>query len=418
MILEETFSGNRIEKEEPSYHVYSGFSFAELCSQLEPIRYLIDGYIQEEALHLDYGESGSGKTFTVLDQAISIACDEIDNWCGQKIRHTPVVYFAGEGTRGLCKRCALWAQEHSVRLESVQMILFDEVFKLDDDSDIQHSIQTTITNIKERCLKIRCPNPGLIIMDTLHRYMNGDENKAVDIAKFIHACALLMREFHCAVKIITHVGNALDSKGRPRGSSSLIAAVDIATLYSKNGEGSTINVDQTKHKDGICKKGMRLTLKQGTLPPSWNDDYGNPTTSCTIELAPGSTHNEPYKTEPKPQKKMKKLQIRARNSFKEAAKKYGIIIHDEETGNDLAAVYIEDWRNISYDMSSSDNNGTKKSNFSRERTQLFVDDKILLRRIIEGKEYYCLDLKECEEEGLTEEIILGIQSRHIHRSVA
>lgn len=384
--------------------LYSFRTLADLCKKPEPIRFLIEDYVQEEALHLDYGESGSGKSFVALDQALSIACEEIHDWHGMKIRHAPVIYLAGEGTKGLGKRCALWVQEHNVNPDNIQFAIIDEAFKLDDESDIAHSIQNTIANIRAIY-----PNPGLIIIDTLHRYMSGDENKAVDISKYISACTILMRELRCATKTIHHVGNSVDSKGRPRGSSSLTADFDITTLYKKN--GSTLSIDQTKNKDGVKKTGLKFTLKQGTLPDEWNNDDGKPTTSCIIELL----SNTPEAETPK---KLSNTQHRGRRTFIRAVKSYGMRIHDETSGHDLAAVKTDDWRIEAYRLDSADKDNTKRQHFNLDRKALYEDTELLIRHTIEGREYYCCDMQADGEDNFRNAVIAALTEREKQQQAA
>ena len=374
--------------------VYSHKSFAELCKKPEPIRYFIQDYVQEGALHLAFGESGSGKSFCVIDMSLCIGCEEIDYWndTTMPIKHGPVIYFAGEGAKGLSKRCAGLLQKYNVPPENVDITVFDEVFHL-DDTDLEYDIDSTIENIRAVCGK-----PALIVVDTVHTYLSGDENKAVDVANFLTACRRLIREFGCAVILIHHVGVALENKGRARGSSSFKAAMDIELKFEK--DGSTISIDQTKNKEGVCKTGLKFTLKQVVLPEEWNDENGRPSTTCILELSTNSTHNEPYNPEAKKGKtKLSKSQQHARETYKAACKKSGIFINDKETGHTLAGVDIEDWRKVCYSMSSSDNDSTKRSKFSREREQLLETDKLLMKREIEGREYYCLDL---EAEGASE----------------
>lgn len=386
--------------------LYKFRTLAELCKKPEPIRFLIEDYVQEGALHLDYGESGCGKTFVALDQALSIACEEIHNWHGMKIRHAPVIYLAGEGSKGLIKRCALWIQERNINPQLVKFGVIEEAFKLDDNSDVTTSIQNTIGNIKFYMQKMKCTAPALIIIDTLHRYMNGDENKAVDVSKFITACTILMQEFGCAIKIIHHVGNAGENKSRPRGSSSLTADFDITTLYQKT--NSTISVDQTKNKDSVAKKGLKFTLKQGALPDEWNNDE-KPTTSCTIELSPYSSHTQPYIPETNAPKKLSTIQQRARKTFKEAVERYGIQIHDDKTGHELAAVEGYKWKEVSCELSIAETKEAKERAFFRDCKQIYEKDELLIKRIIEGREYYCLDIQTDGEDNYRTAILHFLQ---------
>ena len=387
---------------------YSSCSFAEICNKPEPVRYLIEGYVQEKALLLDFGESGCGKTFAVLDQACSIACEEIHDWHGINLKHAPVIYFAGEGNVGLRKRCAAWAYNHNVKPENVQLTIIDEVFHLDEDKDPEHCIDNTIANIRDVY-----PNTGLIVIDTLHRYMTGDENKSFDIGKFYGACDKIIRELGCSVIVIHHTGNENNHRGR--GSSSIKADVDIEAEYSKSGD--TITINQTKHKDGIKKTGLKFKLRQVILPPSWNDEYGNPSTSCVIELSPDSTHNQPYnpKAETEKPKKTTESQQRARKTFTRAIASSGMRIHDEKTGHDLAGVSTEDWRIEAYHLDSATEQDTKRQHFSLDRKYLYEKAELLIKREIGEREYYCLDLNGETEPELRAQIRLAIWDGNTQR---
>ena len=390
---------------------YSSCSFAEICNKPEPVRYLIEGYVQEKALLLDFGESGCGKSFTVLDQACSIACEEIHDWHGINLKHAPVIYFAGEGNVGLRKRCAAWAYNHNVKPENVQLTIIDEVFHLDEDKDPEHCIDNTIANIRDVY-----PNTGLIVIDTLHRYMTGDENKSFDIGKFYGACDKIIRELGCSVIVIHHTGNENNHRGR--GSSSIKADVDIEAEYSKSGD--TITVNQTKHKDGIKKTGLKFKLRQVILPPSWNDEYGNPSTSCVIELSPDSTHNQPYnpKAETEKPKKTSASQQRARKTFRRAIQSSGVRIHDEKTGHDLAGVSTEDWRIEAYHLDSADKQNTKCKHFNEDKKYLYEQEEILIKKEIEGREYWCLDLQAEGEDTFKIGVISALNEREKQKTEA
>ena len=394
-------------------HKYSVHSFAELCRTPKPIKYLIDGYIQEGALHLDFGESESGKSFTVLDQGCCIACEEIDNWHGMRInQHGAVIIFAGEGATGMRKRCALWAYEHNVDPEKINLFIIDEVFHL-DSTERDFSIENTIANIREISSQ-----PVMVVFDTLNRFMEGDENKAVDAGRFITACTKIIKELSCAVRVISHVGNALENKGRVRGSSSILAAVDIATLYSKveaTPTEATISIDQTKNKEDQKRRGLKLSLRQKPLPPEWNYESGMASTSCILELSPYSTHDKPYAQQEQPQKKVSADYARGLRTFKKAVLKEGFIGKDKETGHTFAYVHVNCWRRVSHEMSSADTKSGQSKSFTRERRALFeCDDPLLEKRIEEGiGEYYCINLDSDREKALTDELNANADSIYL-----
>ena len=81
----------------------------DFCSQPAPIKWLVKGWLQQEALIMIHGPSGSGKTFLVLDMAARVAAG-IEEWNGHKVKAGNVVYLAGEGHHGLRARLAGWKQ--------------------------------------------------------------------------------------------------------------------------------------------------------------------------------------------------------------------------------------------------------------------------------------------------------------------
>ena len=83
--------------------------------QPAPIRWKIKNWLQSEALIMVHGPSGGGKTFMVLDMVMAVASKGVVNeWFGNKVRHSPVVYLAGEGHFSLRGRVAAWKQHKGV----------------------------------------------------------------------------------------------------------------------------------------------------------------------------------------------------------------------------------------------------------------------------------------------------------------
>ncbi|MBK8817332.1 MAG: AAA family ATPase [Methylococcaceae bacterium] len=128
-------------------------------------------------------------------------------------------------------------------------------------------------------IKTICPNPGLVIIDTLHRNMDGDENSSQDIGKFINNLDCYFKPLGVAVLVVHHSGHS--DKQRSRGSSSIRAAMD-GEFAAVNEDGG-ITLTCHKAKDFEAFKPMRFTLKQAEL--DWLDDEGDPLTSVYIEHA-------------------------------------------------------------------------------------------------------------------------------------
>jgi putative DNA primase/helicase len=65
------------------------------------------------------------------------------------------------------------------------------------------------------------------VVDTLHRFLDGDENSATDAKTMLDACSALIQEFACSVILIHHTGVSSEAQHRGRGSSAWRGALDI-----------------------------------------------------------------------------------------------------------------------------------------------------------------------------------------------
>ena len=353
---------NGISASTSGMHEYSHYSFADACNTARPKKYLIAGHVQASALHMTYGEPASGKTFLVIDKAATIACEEISTWQGRHVNHGQVVYFAGEASEGVKIRCAGWATERGINPDNVKMTIFDEVFNLDDENDTEHQLEDTISNIE-----VYAPNPVYVVIDTLHAFMNGDENQAKDTKAFLAVCRKLIQKFGCAVELIHHVGVSNDAKGRARGSSSWRGAMDIETLVqneSSDDSSITCRITQRKHKDGKKCRPFTVRMNEVVLPDMF-DEEGNPVTT----LVPEKQETIIYlrnDSQPQPQTpRLTPKELFARKTYKEAAIRHGRISLEGNTGASFIDVGLEQWREVCYELSTADNERKKCDEIGR-----------------------------------------------------
>ena len=371
--------------------VYSHFSFDDCMKNIEPTKWLIKGYIPEKSLCMMFAPSASGKSFVAIDMICSIACDEINDWHGKKLHHGPVIYFAGEGTTGIKKRIKGWALKRNVK--SARIHIVDEAFYLDDSSNENYNIENTIANIKAMCDK-----PALIVFDTLNRYMGGDENKATDTSRMLLCFSRIIKECGCSILVIHHTGNSEDARKRVRGSSAWKGAVDVELRVTKSEK--IITLEQTKNKDTEIQANMNFNLEQVFIPECYDDD-GRQETTCTIEL------NNSIATESETEFRYTKYEQTAIRTFKEAIRKFGVRISDQQTGHEFAAVELTHWRKVAYELSYQDKDATKRREFNDGRKGL-CEKSTLIKNTREGFEYYCLDLSDdTHSDSLTR---LGVKS--------
>lgn len=238
--------------------------------QPAPIAWLIKRWIQRDALIMIHGPSGSGKTFVVLDWCLRMASGAED-WCGNKVRDGGVVYLAGEGHHGLRGRIAAW--KHYNNSPSLNMWLS----KSGCDLNTPEGYFKALDNI--RAIKQK---PSLIVVDTLHRFLSGDENSAQDAKTMLDACNGLMREVGCSVILVHHTGVSEEAQHRARGSSAWRGALDIEISVIPGKGDAPIQIIQRKSKDAEIAPPVYVELRSIEIP-KWIDEDGEKVTSAVIE---------------------------------------------------------------------------------------------------------------------------------------
>ena len=262
----------------------------DFAAQPAPISWLIKGWAQGEALMMVHGPSGSGKTFVVLDWCCRMAAS-VPDWMGAKVKPGAVVYLAGEGHHGLRGRLAAW-QTANVAIPRGTMLLSSSGCDLDTQAGFLKARDAIAA------LSVR---PALIVVDTLHRFLSGDENSAQDAKAMLDSCAALMALFGCSVLLVHHTGVSDEAQGRARGSSSWRGALDIeVSVTTKDG---TITIAQKKSKDAELLPPIFAKLASVKIP-GWLDEDGALVTSAVLATAdappvrekeaPGAKHRKTW----------------------------------------------------------------------------------------------------------------------------
>ena len=261
----------------------------DFSKQPAPIKWLVKRWIQSDALIMIHGPSGGGKTFLVLDMVLSIASKgAIAEWHGHKVRSGPVIYLAGEGHHGLRGRVAAWKQRRDVR--SLDMWLSRHGLDLNTAAGYQKTADAI------RALSV---TPAVIVVDTLHRFLDGDENSAQDTKTMLDACGALIQEFGCTVILVHHTGVSAEAQHRARGSSAWKGALDIEISVVP---GDVIEVVQRKSKDAELADPIFAALAPVQIA-DWFDEDGEIVSSAVLE--PADAPEEPSKSDNKLQKMMK-----------------------------------------------------------------------------------------------------------------
>ena len=157
---------------------------------------------------------------------------------------------------------------------------------------------------------------------------------------------------------------------------------------------------------GELQKPLAFYMKQ-VQAPGFYDTMGMPIDTCVLEY---DEQTSKIAGNNKPTERISEAERFARDTYAEAANKHGTIIVDEELfgAADIVAVNVEDWLAITYKMSSADKEGTKRQHFNRARKIMLEVKKILFKKEIDGKEYYCL---VPSEDGYEAGILKNIHQR-------
>jgi len=243
----------------------------EFSAQPAPIKWLIKGWLQDLGLSMVHGPSGGGKTFVVLDWCLHIASDK-QLWAGLKVKNGDVVYLAGEGHHGLKGRVAAWKHAHGVN--KLNMWLSKAGVDLNTSAGYLR-VKKAIDSLPGK--------PKLIVVDTLHRFLSGDENSSEDAKTMLDACAGLMREYECSVLLVHHTGVSEETQHRARGSSAWKGALENEISIVPAKEKKPLEIAARKTKDAEMPQSIFAQLSSVAIP-GWIDEDGEQVTSAIVSI--------------------------------------------------------------------------------------------------------------------------------------
>ena len=226
--------------------------------------WLIKNLLEIGGLAMLVGESGVGKSFVVIDMAVSVALGE--DWLDLPTAQGPVFVIAGEGYSGFRNRLRAISKHRGKSLRGEPIFFSNTAISLNDPASVL-TARKTIESLKDKY-----GEPALIIIDTLHRNAGGaDENSAKDISTVLKEIDSKLRIFKqsCAVLIVHHSGH--NDKFRARGSSSLYGAMDTELMLKKDGEDS-VTLSVTKQKNHEPMRDITLKFQTVDLGEVGEDD--------------------------------------------------------------------------------------------------------------------------------------------------
>jgi hypothetical protein len=237
-------------------------------SSASSLPWIVKGVLPKAQLAVVYGASGSGKSFAVLDMALSIARGEA--WRERKVRQGRVAYVAAEGADGFRKRLAAYQQFHGIELTGVTLSILaasPNLMESREAVDVVAGIEGS-------------GGADVVVLDTFAQVTPGaNENAGEDVGRAIAHCRRIHERTGALVVLIHHSGK--DATKGARGWSGLRAAAD-AEIEVLRTESGVRTLRLSKSKDGEDGLSWAFDLQVVQLGI---DEDGDPITSCVVQPA-------------------------------------------------------------------------------------------------------------------------------------
>lgn len=236
----------------------------EFLSQPDNDSWLLTNFVAPGDLGLVFGDSGTGKSFVIIDLLFSLATGL--PWCNGLFEvpcARPTLYATGEGLRGVRRRfyardCLL--REHGdgesphITILPLTPQLFDRKSEFRFENFIAAHVEANL------------PSPALVVIDTLATAAIGaDENDAGEMQLVIDGAQKIRDAFGAVVLLVHHCSKQGDS----RGSTALRAAVDFALKLKKGFEGNTLVADKFRDAEPFSDQGFRLYGYESSACVEW-----------------------------------------------------------------------------------------------------------------------------------------------------
>jgi AAA domain-containing protein len=228
-------------------------------------------------LFVIYGESNSGKTFFLVDLALSAARGA--PWRGRRTRSGLVLYIAGEGATSVRNRVAAYRLSNPDVSGGLPFAIIPQAVDFLDLESITALIETIRAAESESGEKV-----VLVCIDTFARAVaGGDENSAQDVGLAVAGADRIRNETGACVGFVHHAGK--DATKGARGSSALRAAVDTEILV----EGQTGQRTAIVCKQRDLESGQRMPFELVPVDIDIDPEDNAPIRSCIVKHVDAET---------------------------------------------------------------------------------------------------------------------------------
>jgi hypothetical protein len=239
------------------------FQPAATFIQGEDPEYLVDDVIPQAGLVVVFGESGSGKSFFMIDVSAAIAAGR--RWRDKAVKQGTVAYICAEGAGGFKRRLRAYAEHHDIDLAHLPIEVLGDTPNLMETTDVRDLVAA-----------LKLVKPSVIVVDTFAQSFVGNENSGEDMGRALKHCRVLHKTTGAPVILVHHSGK--DASKGARGWSGLRAAADAEIEIVRAGDDRAATV--SKMKDG--EDGQEFGFKLVTVALGANA-RGREVTSCVVE---------------------------------------------------------------------------------------------------------------------------------------
>ena len=215
---------------------------------------LIDGILRRGHIMLVTARSKAGKTFLMLELAVSVACGM--EWLGRRCERGRVLFVNPEVDPPSAEN----------RLHDVAEAMRADLMAVSEGVDFWHlrgHAQGIEDTSRALFARVQRGEYSLIILDSVYELYSGDENSAEDAREFFHGIDRISKRLGCAVAMTHHHAKGIraDLDALDRGSGSGVfgrkpdAPLDLIQLFPPKGDESTLEPGVTVWR--VSDSGLR-----------------------------------------------------------------------------------------------------------------------------------------------------------------
>ncbi|MDP2263367.1 MAG: AAA family ATPase [Hydrogenophaga sp.] len=244
----------------------------EYAASIKLPEWLVPGLLPRAELVSVFGESGSGKSFWLLDLLLRLGAGLA--WQGKPLQRARLAYVAAEGASGVALRLQAMAKHFGVELSEVDLWVMAGQPNLLQQDDVRELVKAI------RALG----DVDAIVLDTLAQVTPGaNENSSEDMGRALAHSKTLGQLTGATVIHVAHAGK--NTNLGQRGWSGLKGAADAQIEITRTATYRAATV--AKLKDG-AGEGVDYRFKLIEVPLDFEPDTdGVVPTSCVVEYLDG-----------------------------------------------------------------------------------------------------------------------------------